>query len=51
MIAAPSTILKVAAIFQRIASDCTTVTLVDTKSFKTGIVVLHYQPDRDSQDK
>ena len=22
------------------------LTLVDTKSFKTGIVVLHYQPDR-----
>ncbi len=27
------------------------LTLVDTKSFKTGIVVLHYQPDRDSKDK
>jgi dihydrofolate reductase len=25
--------------------------LVDTKSFKTGIVVLHYQPERESQDK
>ncbi len=34
MIAAPSTILKVAAIFQRIASDCTTVTLtLDPSSF------------------
>ena len=26
------------------------LTLVDTKSFKTGIVVLQYQPERDSQD-
>ena len=26
------------------------LTLVETKSFKTGIVVLHYQPDRDSKD-
>ena len=25
-------------------------TLADTKSFKTGIVVLHYQPERDSKD-
>jgi len=27
------------------------LTLVETKSFKTGIVILHYRPDRDSQDK
>src|SRR6266516_3522619 len=27
------------------------LTLVETKAFKTGIVVLHYQPDRDSKDK
>jgi dihydrofolate reductase len=27
------------------------LTLVDTKSFKTGIVVLHYQPERHSKDK
>ncbi len=24
-------------------------TLVDTKAFKTGIVVLHYQPDKDTK--
>jgi dihydrofolate reductase len=27
------------------------LTLMETKSFKTGIVVLHYQPDRDNKDK
>ena len=27
------------------------LTLVDTKSFKTGIVVLHYQPDKDNKGK
>ncbi len=26
------------------------LTLVETKAFKTGIVVLHYQPERRSQD-
>ncbi len=27
------------------------LTLVETKSFKTGIVVLHYQPDKDNKGK